>query len=62
MSGTTAADLTANTTNPVNVSLKRVDVKIRFNVTTAEGVTFTPLDWQVVTVPRVVSVLPTEII
>ena len=29
MSGTTAADLTANTTNPVNVSLKRVDVKIR---------------------------------
>ena len=61
MSGTTAADLTANTTNPVNVSLKRVDVKIRFNVTTAEGVTFTPLDWQVVTVPRVVSVLPTEV-
>ena len=61
MSGTTTADLTANTTNPVNVSLKRVDVKIRFNVTTAEGVTFTPLDWQVVTVPRVVSVLPTEV-
>ena len=54
MSGTTTADLTANTTNPVNVPLKRVDAKIRFNVTTAEGVTFTPLDWQVVTVPQIV--------
>lgn len=61
MSGTTTADLTANTTNPVNVPLKRVDAKIRFNVTTAEGVTFTPLDWQVVTVPQIVNVLPTEV-
>ncbi len=61
MSGTTTADLTANTTNPVSVPLKRVDAKIRFNVTTAEGVTFTPLDWQVVTVPQIVNVLPTEV-
>ena len=60
MSGMTTADLTANTTNSVNVPLKRVDAKIRFNVTTAEGVTFTPLDWQVITVPQVASVLPTE--
>ncbi len=48
------------TTAPLCViPLRRVDSKIRFNVTTPDGVTFTPRDWRVVNIPRNVSLYPT---
>ncbi len=50
--------LVANQNNNITINLNRVDAKIRFNVTTVEGVTFTPLDWRVISLPKKVSVFP----
>lgn len=52
------ATLTPNQNNPINIKLHRLDAKIRFNITTATGVTFKPQDWRVCSVPRKVYVLP----
>lgn len=53
--------LTANQNNPIDILLKRVDVKIRFNVEArdnedVENIVFTPRDWQVISIPKIVSV------
>ncbi|MEG1672115.1 MAG: fimbrial protein [Alistipes sp.] len=41
-----------NTTIADAIRLRRVDSKIQFKITTAEGVTFVAKDWQVVQAPR----------
>ena len=51
-------DLIANQQNVIDIPLVRTDAKIRFNVQTKEGVTFTPRDWQVAVIPQKVSVFP----
>lgn len=61
MSGITGnITVTANSETPVTVSLKRVDAKFRFNITTAANVTFTPSDWRVMRVPRKTGLLNTH--
>ena len=52
------AELIANQNNTIDIPLTRTDAKVRFNVQTKEGVTFTPREWQIVAIPREVSVLP----
>ena len=52
------AELIANQNNAIDIPLTRTDAKVRFNVQTKEGVTFTPREWQVVAIPQEVSVLP----
>ncbi|MEG1864341.1 MAG: FimB/Mfa2 family fimbrial subunit [Alistipes sp.] len=53
--------LTAGQNTAISIPMYRVDAKIRFNITTPNGVSFTPQDWRVVAVPKMVSVLPTTI-
>ncbi|MEG2240529.1 MAG: FimB/Mfa2 family fimbrial subunit [Alistipes sp.] len=48
----------AGSANTITIPMHRIDAKIRFNITTPTGVTFTPQDWRVVAVPKTVSVLP----
>lgn len=50
---TISADAATNAT----VLLKRVDAKIRFNITTKEGVTFTPSEWRIVSAPQNICVM-----
>ena len=52
------AELIANQNNTIDIPLTRTDAKVRFNVQTKEGVTFTPREWKIVAIPREVSVLP----
>ena len=57
MSGTATTTLVAGKTHTVKIGLDRVDAKICFNITTKAGVTFTPLDWRLVSAPKNVAVI-----
>lgn len=49
--------ISADGATQVDVALRRVDAKIRFDITTGSGVTFTPSDWRVVSVPHKIGVM-----
>ncbi|MEG2191202.1 MAG: DUF4906 domain-containing protein [Bacteroidales bacterium] len=49
--------VSANVANSITVYLKRVDAKIRFNITTNNNVTFTPSDWRIVSLPSKICVM-----
>ncbi|MEG1983110.1 MAG: fimbrial protein [Alistipes sp.] len=50
--------LSAGVNNNISIPMDRIDAKIRFNITTPTGVTFTPRDWRVVSVPKSIVVMP----
>lgn len=52
--------ISANGSASATVSLKRVDAKIRFNITTPSDVVFTPSDWRVVNVPQKIRVMGSQ--
>ncbi len=61
MCGSVNFDVTSSqSNNNNNISLQRIDSKIKFVVKTKEGVTFTPYKWHIYSVPRKATVIYNE--